>query len=190
MVSGSHTLYLAFLALIVVERLYELARSGRNERALLARGGREIGRRHHRVMVLFHSAFLLSCAAEVVGLGRPFPGPLGWVALGGAAVAQVLRYWAATTLGERWTTRVVILPGAPPITGGPYRWVRHPNYSAVILEMACIPLIHGAIVTALVFSVGNALLLLIRVRAEEAALGPRYAQTFARRPRFVPGGER
>lgn len=189
MVSASRTAYLVFLVLVVCERLYELARSRANATAMLARGGREVGQTHYPFMVLMHVAFLLACAAEVVGLQRPFPGPLGWLALGGALAAQLLRYWVVTTLGERWTTRIVFIPNTRPITAGPYRYIRHPNYLAVVLEMACIPLIHGAYFTALIFSVCNALLLTVRIRTEEGALGAPYERAFAGRPRFVPGGE-
>ena len=102
--------------------------------------------------------------------------------------AQALRYWAIATLGWRWNTRIVVVPGAAPVTAGPYRWVRHPNYVAVIAEMLALPLVHGAWLTAAVFSLGNALLLRVRIRAEEQALGTSWQQAFAGRPRFVPGG--
>ena len=101
-----------------------------------------------------------------------------------------MRYWAIRTLGERWNTRILFVPGDAPVTSGPYRWVRHPNYVAVILEMAAIPMIHGAWITALVASAVNAGLLWVRIRAEEQALGTAYTQAFAERPRFIPGGTR
>ena len=101
-------------------------------------------------------------------------------------MAQALRYWAIASLGEYWNTRIIVVPGLPPVTRGPYRFLRHPNYVAVVLELAAVPLIHGAWVTALVFSLGNALLLWVRIRAEETALGSAYAQTFADKPRFIP----
>ena len=185
--SDSRWAYLLFLGLIGVERLVELGLSSRNARRALAAGGREVGQGHYRVMTLLHTAFLVSCGLEVVGLQRPFPGTLGWVALGGAVLAQLLRYWAISTLGERWNTRILFIPGAQPVTSGPYRFVRHPNYVAVILELVCIPLVHGGYLTALVFSVANALLLTVRIRAEEAALGAEYQRAFGARPRFIPG---
>jgi methyltransferase len=189
MVISSVTAYLALLVLTVAERLLELVVSNRNAKQALARGGKELGQRHYRVMTLFHTAFLVACAGEVLWLERPFPGMVGWLCLAGAIGAQLLRYWAITTLGERWNTRIIFIPGAQPVTSGPYRFVRHPNYIAVIMEMAFIPMIHGAWLTALVFSVGNALLLSVRIRAEEAALGAEYQQAFASRPRFIPGGK-
>src|SRR5678815_4307251 len=93
-----------------------------------------------------------ACALEVVLLDRPFPGAVGWMALAVVLGAQALRYWAIATLGWRWNTRIVVVPGAPPVTGGPYRFVRHPNYVAVIAEMVALPLVHGAWLTALAFT--------------------------------------
>jgi methyltransferase len=185
-VSSSARAYLLFLVLVGVERLFELVLSTRNARQAMAAGGREVGQGHYRVMTLLHTAFLLACAGEVVFLHRDFPGLVGWVALAGAVAAQLLRYWAITTLGARWNTRIIFIPGATPVTNGPYRFVRHPNYVAVILEMVCLPLIHGAWLTALVFSVANAVLLSVRIRAEESALGSEYRQAFGARPRFIP----
>jgi methyltransferase len=183
---SSQAAYLGLLGLLGAERLVELVLSRRNAARALARGGRETGQGHYRVMVVLHSLFLVSCGAEVLGLGRPFPGTPGYGALAVALGAQALRYWAIASLGERWNTRIIVVPGLAPVTRGPYRWLRHPNYVAVVLELAAVPLLHGAWVTALVFSLANALLLRVRIRAEEAALGALYAETFAHRPRFIP----
>jgi methyltransferase len=179
-------LYLGFLLLLAAERVLELRISRRNARAAFARGGVEVGRGHYRVMAALHTAFLLSCALEVVLLRRPFPGPPGALALVGVAASQALRYWAIATLGDRWNTRVIVVPREPPVTSGPYRWVRHPNYVSVIAEMALVPLVHGAWLTAIAFSIANAALLVVRIRAEERALGGAYAAAFAGRPRFIP----
>ncbi len=186
MVTGTRALFLGFMGLLVCERLVELWLSKRNAARAFARGGVESGQRHYQVMVAFHTLFLVACVAEVFGLGRPFPGLGGWVALGAAVGAQALRYWAIATLGERWNSRIIVLPEVPPVTGGPYRYLRHPNYVAVVLELLVVPLIHGAWLTAAVFTVGNAALLFVRIRAEEAALGAGYARAFAQHPRFVP----
>ncbi|MGZ6162470.1 MAG: isoprenylcysteine carboxyl methyltransferase family protein [Myxococcaceae bacterium] len=180
--------YLGLLLLVALERVVELVLSARNARLARARGGVETGQGHYPVMAVFHGLFLVACALEVVLLRRPFPGAPGWVALGVVLGAQALRYWAIATLGWRWNTRIVVVPGTTPVTAGPYRWVRHPNYVAVIAEMIALPLVHGAWLTALVFSVGNALLLRVRIRAEERALGEPWQHAFAGRPRFVPGG--
>lgn len=186
----SAALYLSFLLLLALERLGELWLSRRNAARAFAKGAVEVGQRHFRVMALLHALFLLSCGAEVVGLHRGFPGALGWLALAGVLLAQGLRYWAIFTLGERWNTRVIVLPDAPPVTGGPYRFVRHPNYVAVVAELALVPLIHGAWLTAVVFTVLDALLLAVRIRVEEQALGAAWQRHFAHAPRFIPGGTR
>ncbi len=181
-------LYLGLLAAVALERGVELVLSARNARLARARGGVESGQGHYPVMAAFHGLFLLCCALEVVLLRRPFPGAAGWMALAVVLAAQGLRYWAIATLGWRWNTRIVVVPDAAPVTGGPYRWVRHPNYVAVIAELIALPLVHGAWLTALVFSLGNAWLLRVRIRAEEQALGEPWRHAFAGRPRFVPGG--
>jgi methyltransferase len=186
MVSETHAVFLGYMGLLVLERLVELWLSRRNAAAAFARGGVETGQGHYRVMVAFHTLFLIACVAEVFVLRRPFPGAWGWVALGGAVLAQALRYWAIATLGERWNSRIIVVPGLEPVTGGPYRFLRHPNYVAVVLELLTVPLIHGAWLTAALFTVGNAALLFVRIRAEEQALGEGYAQSFEGRPRFIP----
>jgi methyltransferase len=126
-------------------------------------------------MAVLHAAFLFSCALEVVLLRRPFPGALGWTALCAFLLAQVLRYWAIASLGDRWNVRVIVVPGDVPVVRGPYRFLRHPNYLAVAVEMVALPLVHGAFLTAIVFSTLNAALLRLRIRTEELALGLRRA---------------
>lgn len=180
--------YLAGLAVLGVERLVELRLSRRNAAWALASGGREVGQGHYRVMVAFHTAFLFAAALEPWLLERPFAAPSGWLFVAAALGAQGLRYWAIGTLGRRWNTRVIVLPDAEPITTGPYRWLRHPNYVAVIVELAAVPLIHGALLTALLFSLGNAALLTVRVHVEERALGARWLEAFRNRARFIPKG--
>jgi methyltransferase len=182
----SVVVYLAFLGALAAERLFELWLSRRHARALVAQGGYEVGAAHFRAMSLLHGSFFAACALEVLLLHRPFPGPLGWGALAMALAAQGLRYWAIATLGVRWNVRIVVLPGAPPVTSGPYRLVRHPNYVAVILELLFVPLVHGAWLTAIGFSLANAWMLRVRIAAEERALGDAYAHAFAHKPRFVP----
>jgi methyltransferase len=182
--------YLAFLGLLGAERLVELAISRRNARVAFAKGAIEVGQTHFRWMAIFHAAFLVACAAEVLIFDRPAPPRLTAFFLAGAVLAQGLRYWAIATLGERWNVRVIVLPTAPPVTHGPYRFVRHPNYLAVVIEMAFVPLIHGAWMTALFFSACNALLLSVRIRTEERAMGESYAYAFAGTARLVPGVRR
>jgi len=189
MVSSVHP-YVIFLGLIAIERGIELALSRRNARIAFSRGGREYGGTHFRLMAAFHSIFLAACGAEVTLLHRPLPGLLGAVALLGAIASQILRYWAILTLGKRWNVRIIVVPGEDPFTAGPYRLIRHPNYVAVAMEMLCVPLVHGGWLTAILFSIGGALLLRTRIRAEEKALGKRYAAAFSDLPRFLPGAHR
>ena len=179
-------LCLFIVGLLALERVAELLLSRRNAARAFARGATETGQTHYRVMAAFHTCFLIACAALASRM-ETWPGTFGWMALFGALLAQGLRYWAIATLGDRWNVRVITLPGAPPITSGPYRWVRHPNYIAVALELLFVPLIFGGWGVALAFSVGNALLMLTRIRVEEAALGSTYTDAFARVPRFFPG---
>lgn len=184
----SVALYVAFLGALYVERLAELLVSRRNARLAFAAGGVETLRRHYAVMVAVHALFPLACAVEVLALRRAFPGFLGVTALVAALVAQALRWWAVATLGWRWNTRIIVVPGAEPVTAGPYRFLRHPNYLAVMLEALAVPLIHGAWLSAIAFVCANAALLGVRIPAEERALGERYARAFAGVPRHTPGG--
>jgi methyltransferase len=166
----TRVLYAGLVAVVAVQRLAELRLSARHRRLLLARGGVEHGAGHYPWMVLLHAAFLPACVLEVWLLGRPL---LPWLAVtcGGAlAVALALRLWAIAALGERWSTRVIVVSGAPLVSAGPYRFLRHPNYLAVVLEIAALPLLHTAWLTALLFSAANAVLLAVRVRVEENAL--------------------
>lgn len=189
MSSLSVILYTALVAAVCLERLFELAISRRNLELALEHGGMEVGFGHFRWMVLLHTTFLFACPAEVWLLERSFVPALGWPMLGLLVLTMVLRYWAVTTLGERWNTRIVLVPGMPIEAAGPYRFVKHPNYVAVVLELAALPLIHGAWLTALVYSAANLWMLWVRIGAEEQALREHcaYDESLADRPRFVPG---
>ena len=167
--------YLGLVALVACQRIAELRLSRGNAGKAFARGGIEHGRGHFPAMAALHAAFLGSCVLEVVLLRRPFPSALGWIALSAFLLAQGLRYWAIGSLGDRWNVRVIVVPGEPPIARGPYRFLRHPNYLAVAAEMVALPLVHGAYLTAIVFSTLNAALLRLRIRTEEIALGLRRA---------------
>jgi len=180
--------YLVLLGLIALERIAELVRSRRNAAWAMSRGGVEVGQVHFRFMAGLHALFLPACAAEVILLSRPFVPALGLSMLAVAVLAQALRAWAVGTLGSRWNVRTIVVPGMPPVTGGPYRFVRHPNYVAVILEGFAIPLLHGAWWTAIAFTVLNIPVLAIRIRCEEAALAS-HSDSGGRLeslPRFVP----
>jgi methyltransferase len=182
----SQALYLALLGLLGVERGVELAISRAHARAAFARGGFEVGRAHYRVMAALHGSFFVACASEVLLFDRRFAGTLGVFAALVVLGAQVLRYAAVATLGPQWNVRIIVWPDAAPVTTGLYRFIRHPNYVAVVLELLFVPLVHGAFITAAVYSMCNAALLSVRIREEERALGAGYARAFRDRPRFVP----
>jgi len=184
----SYDWYLVGLGVLAVERLVELSLSKRNRTWALDAGGLEVGETHYRLMVLLHSSFLVAAALEPWLFGRAFVPSVGWSCFGLALVAQALRYWAIFTLGRRWNTRVIVLPDLEPVTAGPYRWLKHPNYVAVIVELAVVPLIHGAFLTACCFSFLNGVLLAVRIHVEEEALGARWRAAFEGRARFIPGG--
>lgn len=168
------------VALTALERLAELVVSARNARWSAARGGVESGQRHFPPMVALHTGLLLACVLEVHLADRPFVPWLGWVALALVIGSQALRWWCIATLGPRWNTRVIVVPGLPLVQRGPYRWIPHPNYVAVVVEGIALPLVHTAWVTALAFTVLNAVLLLgFRIPAEERALRAATAATTA-----------
>ena len=171
---------------VAAERAFELALSRRNGARLRRRGAVEAGWLNTRVMVVFHGAVLIACALEGGRRRARVPRWLRASSLLALAGAQALRYWCVVTLGDRWNIRVLPVPGAPPITSGPYRFLRHPNYLAVIVEMAALPIAVGAWRTALWASLGNAVLLWNRIAAEERALGSAYRAALAERPRLWP----
>lgn len=153
------------VGLMTLERLLELAYSARNARRLLAAGGREVGRAHYPYLVGLHAAWLLALLIVVSPSEPPrWPFLLFFLAL------QGLRLWVIASLGGRWTTRVITLPGVPLVQRGPYRWLRHPNYLVVIAEIAVLPLAFGAWQIAIVFTALNLALLRHRVQVEEQAL--------------------
>jgi methyltransferase len=162
--------YLLILA-VGIERVAELVVSKRNAEWSFAQGGKEFGRPHYVVMVAIHTALLVGCVAEPLALHRPFIAWLGWPMLAVVVLSQMLRWWCITTLGRRWNTRVIVLPYAPLVREGPYRWLHHPNYVAVVAEGFALPLVHTAWLTAAAFTVANALLLSVRLRVENQALG-------------------
>jgi methyltransferase len=166
----SRLLYTLLVLLVAGERLAELAVSRRNERRLRARGAVEAGAGHFPAMAALHAAWLAACPLEVWLLDRPFLPPLAAAAALALVLTMALRYWVIATLGDRWCTRVLVPPGEPPIAAGPYRWLRHPNYLAVAVEVFALPLIHTAWLTAAVLGGANLAILAIRIRAEDRAL--------------------
>lgn len=164
-------MYYLLIVVVALERVAELVVSRRNAAWAFARGGREYGRGHYPVMVALHAALLLGCVLEVWLGQRPFLPWLGWPMLAVVLLAQALRWWCIATLGRRWNTLVIVVPGAPLVRGGPYRLLHHPNYVAVVIEGIALPLVHTAWVTAVCFTVANAVLLSVRIRVENEALG-------------------
>jgi methyltransferase len=163
------TLLALAVGCVALQRLLELRLSRRNERLLRARGAIERGRGHYPLMVALHALWLLSMLIEGLlrgpGLPALWPIPAALFLL-----VQPLRYWSIRSLGDYWNTRILVVPGAKLVARGPYRYLRHPNYVVVAVEVATFPLIFGAWVTALVFSVLNAALLFVRIREENRAL--------------------
>jgi methyltransferase len=164
------TPYVLLVVAVGVERLAELVVATRNARWAFAHGGVESGRGHYPVMAAMHTALLVACIAEVAVADRPFLPWLGWPMLALVVASQALRWWCVATLGHQWNTRVIVVPGLPLVSAGPYRWLRHPNYVAVVVEVAALPLVHTAWVTALVFTLANAAVLAVRIPVEERAL--------------------
>jgi methyltransferase len=162
--------YTVLVLAVAAERMAELAVARRNARWSLARGGAESGQGHYPAMVLLHTGLLAGCLYEVWAAGRAFVPAVGWSMLAVVVAAQALRWWCIRTLGRQWNTRVIVVPGLPLVTGGPYRWLRHPNYVAVAAEGTALPLVHNAWLTAVAFAVCNTALLATRIRCEEAAL--------------------
>jgi methyltransferase len=160
---------------VALERLAELVVAKRNMAWSLERGGRESGFAHYPFMVVLHTGLLAGCLLEVWLGHRYFQAALGWPMLALVVGSQALRWWCIRTLGPQWNTRIVVVPGMPRITGGPYRLFSHPNYVAVVVEGFALPLVHDAWLTAVVFSVLNAALLTVRIRAEDVALRAAHA---------------
>jgi methyltransferase len=162
--------YVLLIGVVAVERLAEVIVAKRNRVWSQARGGVELGAGHYPAMVALHTGLLAGCLVEAIALHRPFVPVLGWPMFAIALAAQALRWWCIATLDHQWNTRVIVIPGAARISGGPYRFVPHPNYVAVIAEGVALPLVHTAWITALVFSIFNGFLLRRRVKVENAAL--------------------
>ncbi len=166
----SRAVYTLLIGVVVLERLVELFVSNRNTQRLKSRGALEVGSGHYPTMVLMHSLFLISAPLEVWLLSRPLIPALAISMLIVLLASMALRYWVIATLRDRWTTRIICLPGSPLIATGPYRYLRHPNYLAVVAETFSLPMIHTAWLTAIVFTIFNALLLRVRIRVEDKAL--------------------
>ena len=162
--------FTVLVVLVAAERLAELVISNRNAAWSLAHGGRETGQRHYKVMVLLHSGLLVGMLVEAWVRRPEVTALLAGSMLLLTLASQALRWWCIGTLGRRWNTRVIVVPDLPLVRSGPYRFLSHPNYVAVVVEGVALPLVHAAWVTAAVFTVANAALLSVRLRVENAAL--------------------
>jgi methyltransferase len=156
------------LGLVTLQRLGELVLAKRNTDRLRAQGAYEVAAGHYPLIVALHGAWLAGLWYLVVYDASATD--LSWPWLGVFVVLQALRVWVIATLGPRWTTRIIVLPGAPLVAGGPYRFLSHPNYCVVATEILVLPLVFGLVCYGIAFSVLNAAVLWIRIRAEEAAL--------------------
>jgi len=163
--------YFCFVGAVGVERIVELVVARRNAAWSIGQGGKEFGQGHYPVMVGMHTLLLIACVTVVGALHRPFIPWLGWPTVAIVLLSTIVRWRCVTVLGKRWNPRLIVIPGAALVTGGPYRWLRHPNYAAVAAEVAALPLVHTAWLTAIAFSIANALVLTVRIRAENAVLG-------------------
>lgn len=165
--------YLLLLLATGAERIAEMVISTRHAKWAFARGGREYGKEHFPWMVALHTGLIVGAAAEVILLDRPFIPWLGWPMLVIALACQAGRYWVIWALGNQWNTRVIVVPGLPRVVRGPYRyrWLPHPNYLIVVVEGIALPLVHTAWITAIAFTVLNAILLVrFRIPTEDRAL--------------------
>jgi methyltransferase len=153
------------LGLVTAQRLGELVVAQRNTRRLLAAGGFERGAEHYPIMVGLHAAWL----AGLWLLAWDRPANLAWVAV--YVALEVLRIWVLASIGSRWTTRIIVVPGESLVRKGPYRFIPHPNYAVVVGEIAVLPLVFGLTTYAVIFSLLNASLLWLRIRTENTALG-------------------
>jgi methyltransferase len=156
---------LAVLIYVVIQRLAELVYANANTRRLLAEGGKEYGRDHYPLFILLHGSWLIAIAL----VAQPAPTPNLWL-LAAFIASQAFRFWTLASIGRWWTTRIISAPSFPRVRKGPYRFVPHPNYTVVVIEIALLPILLGASMLALLFTIGNALLLAWRIRIEGKVL--------------------
>lgn len=166
----SEVLFTVLVLLVGLERVAELVVSKRNASWAFDRGGVESGQGHYPVMVVLHTGLLAGALVEVWWRNPDAVGWLAWTMLGLVVASQALRWWCIATLGRQWNTRVIVVPGLPLVSAGPYRRLPHPNYVAVVVEGFALPLVHSAWITAIVFTLANAVLLTVRIRTENRAL--------------------
>ncbi|USK36316.1 hypothetical protein LIT25_16790 [Bacillus sp. F19] len=183
-------MFYLFLIIIIVQRVSELFIAKRNETHMKSMGGEEHGGEHYPLIVAVHLLFLLSFTLEVMIFNKEIS-PLWMMILPIILITQVIRYWAVFSLGPFWNTKIIIVPGLEVVAKGPYRFMRHPNYLVVAVEILFLPILFQAYATAILFTVLNAAILSIRIPAEENALMKHtdYKKSFINKRRFIPGKE-
>jgi methyltransferase len=163
------TWFTAVITFVIVQRIAELAIAHRNTNYAKSLGGYEVGKEHYPLIVILHLTFFVCLIMETFWRGnlqiKPVP-----IFLTCFFIAQFFRFWVLASLGKMWNTRIIIIPNSKPVTSGPYRYFKHPNYLIVIIEIATLPLSFGALGTAIIFSALNIILLGKRVRVEEEGL--------------------
>jgi methyltransferase len=181
-------LYVGLLVAVGACRLVEMRISRRNQRAMAARGAPPLPEPVFRAMVALHTGVLVAAALEVILLRRPASAAIAIPALAAFALANLLRFWVIATLGAHWNVRVVRSMPFGVVTAGPYRWIRHPNYVAVFVELLALPLVHGAYLTAVAGTALHVVILRRRIALEESVLmsDADYRRAFAGKPRFLP----
>ena len=161
-------IFYLIIAFVIIQRFVELQIAKRNEKAMLAKGAYEVGTSHYKYMILLHTGFFISFLVEVAFFKSIFTPHYALLAI--FIVLQMLRVWCLASLGTFWNTKIIILPGANVVVKGPYAFIRHPNYLIVCLEIAVLPLMFQAYVTAICFSILNLIMLSVRIPIEEKAL--------------------
>jgi methyltransferase len=182
-------LYLGLLAVVALLRFYELHISRQHQQQMVAQGASKVAEPRFRWMVLVHTLVIVGAALEVVFLHRPFYPIFGGICFAIFLAANAVRWWVIRTLGNHWNVQVMNSTSLGVITTGPFRYVRHPNYAAVFVEMLVLPLIHTAWITAVLGSLAHALVLSQRLATEERVLfsDANYRTAMAGKPRFLPG---
>ncbi|MBY4604294.1 MULTISPECIES: isoprenylcysteine carboxyl methyltransferase family protein [Bacillus] len=157
------------IVILITQRVAEMAVARQNEQKVKKQGAIEFGESHYPYIIIMHILFFLSLIAEVLLMNKQ---PSSWWIGIAAAIlcVQAVRYWALCSLGAYWNTKILVVPGAELVKKGPYKWIKHPNYTVVILEILLIPLLYQAYVTMCLFSLVNAVLLTVRIRTEDKAL--------------------
>jgi len=166
----SAVVYTAIVVLVALERLYEMVIGRRNLKRALSRGGQVYGKGHWPWMVVLHTTFLIACPLEVWVAERPFVAAQFWGFGALVVCTMTLRYWVISTLGDRWNPQIVVVPDDKRIDTGPFRFLPHPNYLAVVIELFALPMMHGAWGVAVFYGLANGLLLRTRIREEERVL--------------------